>query len=195
MTDTDERCSRCDDASNLCLKKVNQIKSVYNYSISFRNKQMCSVLLWKVLFTFPGGKLSTEGPLYSENSVSVRKGIKTVGLMASRTLQSTWDPPFVLLPWSFDWQLRCCNCVIPLPVEAALTLGVWRHLQREGRSVTKPALCAILPGTSQDNCTIHFPRSSAKLQMLPLWEVTVTRDVVEGKFAKMPVQTAQFIHE
>lgn len=43
----------------------------------------------------------------------VGRELKRLGLMASRKLQATWDLPLVLLPRSFDWQLRCCNCVTP----------------------------------------------------------------------------------
>lgn len=78
----------------------------------------------------------------------LERELKGVGLMASRKLQATWDPPLVLLPWSYDWQLWCRNWVVPLPAEAALALGLLRQLQREGLSVTKQSLCAALPGTS-----------------------------------------------
>lgn len=76
----------------------------------------------------------------------LERELKRVGLMASRKLQATWDPSLVLLPCSFDWQLQFRNCVVPLPVEAALALGLQER--REGLSVTKPVLLSGLSGWS-----------------------------------------------
>lgn len=80
----------------------------------------------------------------------LERELKGVGLMASRKLQATWDPPLVLLPWSYDWQLWCRNWVVPLPAEAALALW-FMEAATERR--------AICDKTSSLCCTSwHFPR-------------------------------------
>lgn len=96
----------------------------------------------------------------------LERELKRVGLMASRKLQATWDPPLVLLPWSFDWQLQFCNCVVPLPAEATLALSLQER--REGLSVTKPAfvLHFLALTTTDVPFTSQSQRTSFKLFLL-----------------------------
>lgn len=59
---------------------------------------MCSALFCEVLFTCLScsldGKLSVEKPLYSENSMSIRKGIKRGGFNGLKKITGHMRPPF-----------------------------------------------------------------------------------------------------
>lgn len=112
------------------------------------------------------GKPSAERPLYSENSMSIRKGIKKGRFNGLEKIAGHMRPPFgsaSLELWLTALVLQLCG---------SFASGGYfgsEFTRKERRTICdKTSFCSALPGTYHNRCTIHLPKSADVFQTVPI---------------------------